>query len=201
LSTAAVACEELGWLGLLLPALLRQVRRAAAAVIVGGAWALWHLPLFYIAGSLQSAIPFWLFAINIIAACLIYTWLFLRSAGSLVPSVSLYTFQDVSLAVAPMWWPVASNGGAFWYAYFGIVVLAGLVAGGVLQARATSRHEPRPDPLIFSWQAGREVRPEGRPIARLAADGPVASRHMTSRCCENMYNVTAAQRATVRDSY
>lgn len=127
--------EELGWRGFLLPQLLTRVRPAVAATVVGGIWALWHLPLFYILGTAQASIPFGLFVINILAASFIYTAFFLRSRPSLLPVLTLHTLQDVSLGIAPALWPAAGTSAVFWYAYFAVVLAVGLGAAGRLIAR------------------------------------------------------------------
>lgn len=127
--------EELGWRGFLLPHLLARVRPAVAAILVGGIWALWHLPLFYIPGTAQASIPFGVFVINILAASFIYTGVYLRSRPSLLPALALHTFQDVSLSLAPVLWPAAGSSAAFWYAYFAVVLTVGLGIAGWLTLR------------------------------------------------------------------
>lgn len=64
--------EELGWRGTLQPTLERIIerriknRRVAFVVtmtVIGLIWGLWHLPLWFVAGSTQQGIPFHLFMI------------------------------------------------------------------------------------------------------------------------------------------
>ncbi|WP_035054241.1 CPBP family intramembrane glutamic endopeptidase [Carnobacterium pleistocenium] len=53
--------EELGWRGYLQPKLEKIVNYVPSVLIVGIIWSLWHLPLWLIKGSPQSAIPFGLY--------------------------------------------------------------------------------------------------------------------------------------------
>jgi len=54
--------EELGWRGCLQPKLEKVVNYFPSVIIVGIIWSMWHLPLWLIKGTTQSAIPFGLYA-------------------------------------------------------------------------------------------------------------------------------------------
>lgn len=61
--TVFIVVEELGWRGVMQPALQRHMSALKAALIVGVAWAYWHLPFFinlnYLAtGSMGTAVFF-----------------------------------------------------------------------------------------------------------------------------------------------
>lgn len=73
--------EELGWRGTLQPLLERTVGKRIqnrvfsfiiTSFIVGAVWAIWHLPLWFVNGSMQQSIPFGWFAL---AALLLSFWL------------------------------------------------------------------------------------------------------------------------------
>jgi hypothetical protein len=67
------ATGDVGW-RFLLPRL--QTRFGlVATLMVGAVWALWHLPLWFIPGSVwQESIPYWAFALVTISSSFLYTW-------------------------------------------------------------------------------------------------------------------------------
>jgi membrane protease YdiL (CAAX protease family) len=50
--------EEIGWRGFLQPKLEKVTGYLASVLIVGVIWSIWHLPLWLISGTVQSALPF-----------------------------------------------------------------------------------------------------------------------------------------------
>jgi hypothetical protein len=94
--------EEFGWRGFALPALQARWGWRVASVVLGGIWAVWHLPLFYSAGNLQSQWPFGWFALSVVASSVLFAWLFNRSQGSLVPVLVLHTAVNAWLMIVPV---------------------------------------------------------------------------------------------------
>jgi len=58
--------EELGWRYILQPALEKQFSFGIATSLTACIWAVWHLPLFFIAGTVQSNWNFGLFTIMVV---------------------------------------------------------------------------------------------------------------------------------------
>lgn len=83
--------EEFGWRGFLMPALSARMGWRAASLIIGVVWGLWHLPLFFIAGTAQSLMPAPIFLINILAGSVVFGWLFERTQASVLPALVLHT--------------------------------------------------------------------------------------------------------------
>ena len=52
--------EELGWRGIMHPALSEKISFPLASLACGLTWALWHLPLWFIEGHPNQSMPFWL---------------------------------------------------------------------------------------------------------------------------------------------
>jgi membrane protease YdiL (CAAX protease family) len=79
--------EEIGWRGYTLPRLLVNRNALLASLIVGVLWGLWHLPLFWIQGSLQADIPIVWFLVSILAESILYTWVHIHTRGSLLLAI------------------------------------------------------------------------------------------------------------------
>lgn len=92
LTLAAGIGEEFGWRGFLLPRLQTRHNALVAALIVGVAWATWHVPMFFIAGTAQyeqgleaGLLPAILgYAAFVIAQSVQFTWLFNNTRGSVL---------------------------------------------------------------------------------------------------------------------
>jgi uncharacterized protein len=94
--------EEFGWRGYVLPALQEQYSWRVASLILGAVWSLWHLPLFFIADTVQSHIPFLLFMVSTIALSILFAWLFNRTRGSVLPALVLHTAVNAWAWVIPV---------------------------------------------------------------------------------------------------
>ena len=76
--------EEIGWRGYALPRLQSNFHPILASVILGILWGFWHLPDFWIEGSVHQSmsVPFFVFAS--IGYSILYTWIFNGTRGSLL---------------------------------------------------------------------------------------------------------------------
>lgn len=90
--------EEFGWRGLALPLIQRKLSPFWAGLILGGIWALWHVPSFFISGMPQTAWSAGPYFLGIVAVSVILTPFFNASRGSLLISV-LYHFNLMN----PIW--------------------------------------------------------------------------------------------------
>jgi hypothetical protein len=92
LTIAAGIGEEFGWRGFLLPRLQTRHNALVSGLIVGVAWATWHIPLFFIKGTSQyeqqldgGLFPAILgYAVFVIAQSVQFTWLFNNTKGSVL---------------------------------------------------------------------------------------------------------------------
>jgi len=101
--------EELGWRGYALPRLLECTHRVILVSLgLGVIWGLWHLPLYLLPG--QSAFPFPLFVIFTALQSILYTVVFLKTRGSLLPALLLHAGTDI----APRIFQLARLPAAFW---------------------------------------------------------------------------------------
>jgi hypothetical protein len=67
-----------------LPHLLVNRGTLLASLTVGIFWGLWHLPLFWIQGTVQADIPVIWFMVSILAESLLYTWVYNHTENSLL---------------------------------------------------------------------------------------------------------------------
>ncbi|MDP1569616.1 MAG: CPBP family intramembrane metalloprotease [Vicinamibacterales bacterium] len=103
---AAGAVEEPGWRGVALDLLRSRMPPAAAAILIGIPWALWHLPLFFLEGTYQHALGFgsarfWLFNAFLLLLSVLYVWLCSGSRGSLLIAVLAHAGTNVAGSLIP----------------------------------------------------------------------------------------------------
>jgi len=121
--------EEFGWRGYALPALQERYSWRVASLILGAVWSVWHLPLFYIADTVQSHIPFALFMLSTLALSILFAWLFNRTGESVLPALVLHTAVNAWSWVIPIM--VMREGGTL--RPYGLAVgLLALIAFGLL---------------------------------------------------------------------
>jgi uncharacterized protein len=87
--------EELGWRGFALPRLLLRHAPWGASLLLGLLWATWHLPLLWTQGRALYGQPFWLLLLDLEARAIIFTWVFLRTRGSVLVAVLLHATTNV----------------------------------------------------------------------------------------------------------
>jgi membrane protease YdiL (CAAX protease family) len=103
--------EEIGWRGFALPRLLAVRSPLTATLILSVIWGLWHLPVVLDKPELRVPAPFFL---QVIPLAVLFTWLFLRTGGSVLIAVVFHAWYDLVLDYvlepiarsdfARMWW-------------------------------------------------------------------------------------------------
>ncbi len=99
--------EELGWRGYVLDRMQARWSALVSGTILGGAWAVWHLPLFFIRGSYQNGLgfgtpAFWLFMVGLVPLTVVFSWIFNntnRSTLAVILFHSMVNFTGELLAV------------------------------------------------------------------------------------------------------
>ena len=86
--------EEPGWRGFALPRLLEKRSPLTATLLLGVIVALWHVPLIWVAGEHLPPI----FIPTTVAVTFFYSWLFLRSGGSVLLTILSHAVEGT---VAP----------------------------------------------------------------------------------------------------
>ena len=121
--------EETGWRGFALSRLQWNRSARSATLIVGGLWALWHLPSFFY--NYPGLTPFGVvaFVVSILSGALVLTWLYNSTGGSILAAALWHgTFNA---ATASGEGPMSALVSAF-------VILAAVVIGRLAGPEALS---------------------------------------------------------------
>lgn len=125
--------EEVGWRGYALPRMQRTGRALPSALVLGAVWSLWHLPLFYVLGTVQSFLPPLPFAVAFVSLSVVFSWAY-NGSQSLLICVLLHGSVNFSAGVLGV---VPTRAGQPVLAFEVFTVLVVLAAVGV--AAATGR--------------------------------------------------------------
>lgn len=89
--------EELGWRGYVLDRLQSKRNALSSSLILGILWVIWHLPLFFIAGTYQhdevvfGSLRFWLcFVLSTMAVSILMTWVYNNNRRSTLSAVLIH---------------------------------------------------------------------------------------------------------------
>lgn len=93
--------EEVGWRGFLLPLLQERYSALGAALLVGVVWAVWHLPLFFVPGTIQGELPLWLYVPEVVALSIVLTWITNSASGSVLPAMLLHAGANAMVNYYP----------------------------------------------------------------------------------------------------
>jgi membrane protease YdiL (CAAX protease family) len=98
--------EELGWRGFALDRLLVRTTALRASLVLGTAWALWHIPLFFVPGSFQAGIGFattrfWSFLFSMVPLSVLMTWVYVNTRRSTLSAVLVHYTGNVCGALWP----------------------------------------------------------------------------------------------------
>ncbi len=95
--------EEYGWRGYALDPLQNRFNALKASLVLGLLWALWHLPLFFIKGTTQAAIPLYQFILQTMVLAIFYTWLHNNTNGSVLIAALFHAVSNTAAAAIPFW--------------------------------------------------------------------------------------------------
>jgi membrane protease YdiL (CAAX protease family) len=104
--TALIRGQEPGWRGFALPRLIARFGPIVGTLILGTAWAFWHLPLFMIAGTPQYGTGLIPFGLLLIAWSMVITLIMVHVRGSVVVPAMLF-HASANLYAFMMWEPDA----------------------------------------------------------------------------------------------
>jgi membrane protease YdiL (CAAX protease family) len=94
--------EETGWTGFALPRLQFRYNPFMASILLWFFWILWHMPM-QIAGFWNPELHSFIRAlIGTFFARFIFTWLYNKTKGSILPAIMLHASANVSFAFLPV---------------------------------------------------------------------------------------------------
>lgn len=101
--------EELGWRGYILDKLQQKRSALGAALLLGVVWSIWHLPLFFVAGTYQQGLgvgtmEFWLFLFGIVPLTVLFSWVYNNAGRVTLAAILLHSmvnFTGEIIAITP----------------------------------------------------------------------------------------------------
>lgn len=100
-STWVQAGEEVGWRGYALPRLWEHLGLGGASVVLGVIWALWHLPLFFIAGTGSDTQSFPIYLIIVTNISVAIAWVYWKTGGSLLLVMVMHASVNNTTGIVP----------------------------------------------------------------------------------------------------
>lgn len=95
--------EEFGWRGYALPRLLKKYSFVTASLILGLLHGLWHLPLHFMDGTVQAAMPIWEFIAVTAVGAVIYSWIYIHTNGNLMLMLMYHWAGNLTSALFAYW--------------------------------------------------------------------------------------------------
>jgi hypothetical protein len=146
--------EEFGWRGFVLPRLQPHHNALVSSLIIGLIWGTWHIPLFFTAGTVQSAwraeagllIPVIGYTLFCMAWSIQYTWVFNNTRGSVLLAAVIHGAGNAFIgsyidAYRGHFWSIVTFMAVSWVVSLIIVLLAGAENLSRTQARNVLKPE------------------------------------------------------------
>ena len=100
--------EEYGWRGYALDRLQTKFNALISSLLLGFIWGLWHLPLFFISGSVQENIPIYEFVLLQMVTSIFYTWILNNNRDkngnvNVFLAIMFHAMANFSSMIIPYW--------------------------------------------------------------------------------------------------
>ncbi len=126
--------EEFGWRGYALPELMIHEGPWKSSLILGLVWSAWHLPLFWMPGTVQYELSFITYTLMTVPLTFIYTWIYLGTGGSILAAILFHGASNTMAGFVPFM-PVNQSGGTQATFYIFIALLWTITAIMLLLTR------------------------------------------------------------------
>ena len=97
----AQAGEEVGWRGYALPRLAQYVGLGGASLVIGFAWAAWHLPLFVLPDSGSTGQSFPVYLLHVMAMSVVFAYVYWKTGGSLLLVMLMHAAVNNTTGIVP----------------------------------------------------------------------------------------------------
>ncbi len=114
--------EEFGWRGFALLKLKNKFGYLYTTLILGVIWSLWHLPLFFMEGTVQSNLPMWQFMLQNTLIAFLYTYLYVKTNGNVIMMILFHAISNHASYLFPFF--VTTLGRFTNFGLIAVVVLA-----------------------------------------------------------------------------
>ena len=122
--------EEIGWRGYALPRLQTRYHPILASVILGILWGLWHLPSFWIEGSVHQRMSVQFFVLASVGYSVLYTWIYNGTGGSLLLICMLHAANNTTVSYTMLFFAPILEEPVFSLAVLGLFnILVIIIAG------------------------------------------------------------------------
>ncbi|GAA1018635.1 peptidase [Acrocarpospora pleiomorpha] len=133
---AGPLAEEPGWRGTAYPRVRASLGRVQASLLLGGVWAIWHLPLFFISGTVQNEFGLisWsglLFSLTVFPMALLTGYAYERAG--VIASIAVHFGVNATMALLSVSSPVTQAL---------ILVVQIILTTALLASRRDSRSQP-----------------------------------------------------------
>jgi membrane protease YdiL (CAAX protease family) len=126
--------EEFGWRGTLLPLLQGRFSALGASLLLGGLWALWHLPMFFNPTLSYAAVPAPVYLASMLGSAVLFSWVYNGTGGSLLLPLLLHSLINASGAV----WEAVPDAGSDAHQWL-LITIAVWVAAAIVIAVSGAR--------------------------------------------------------------
>ncbi|HJT97550.1 MAG TPA: CPBP family intramembrane glutamic endopeptidase [Rhodanobacteraceae bacterium] len=133
--------EEIGWRGVLLPALLQRFSPLAAALAVGVVWYAWHVPLYAADDKLPGFGDHVLFLYSCLALSVIFTAFFLKSGASTFLMIYLHDATNYAMFLRFKLFAKTAASPLPTAVYAVLLLIVAVIAGFSLARQRTARLE------------------------------------------------------------
>lgn len=95
--------EEFGWRGFLQYEFTDKLSYFKQSIVIGLMWSLWHLPLFFMKGTVQSNLPMIEFMLQNTLFAFYYTYFYKKTEGNILVAILFHAVSNTTAAVIPYW--------------------------------------------------------------------------------------------------